>query len=37
VNSDLVNLLGSVQIAIVMVTTDLRIRRFTPPPKRCST
>src|SRR5207245_9760106 len=30
VNSALVNLLGSVQIAIVMVTTDLRIRRFTP-------
>jgi two-component system CheB/CheR fusion protein len=30
VNSDLLNLLGSVQIAIVMVTNDLRIRRFTP-------
>ena len=29
-NSDLVNLLCSVQIAIVMVTSDLRIRRFTP-------
>lgn len=29
-NSDLVNLLGSVQIAIVMVASDLRIRRFTP-------
>ncbi|MGH8231961.1 MAG: CheR family methyltransferase, partial [Steroidobacteraceae bacterium] len=29
-NSDLLNLLGSVQIAIVMVTSDLRIRRFTP-------
>jgi two-component system CheB/CheR fusion protein len=29
-NSDLVNLLGSVQIAIVIVTSDLRIRRFTP-------
>src|SRR5262249_24130605 len=30
VNSDLVNLLANVQIAIVMVTSDLRIRRFTP-------
>jgi two-component system CheB/CheR fusion protein len=30
VNSDLTNLLGSVQIAIVMVSADLRIRRFTP-------
>lgn len=30
VNSDLVNLLSSVQIAIVMVASDLRIRRFTP-------
>jgi two-component system CheB/CheR fusion protein len=29
-NSDLVNLLGSVQIAIVIVSNDLRIRRFTP-------
>lgn len=29
-NSDLVNLLASVHIPIVMVTTDLRIRRFTP-------
>jgi two-component system CheB/CheR fusion protein len=29
-NSDLVNLLASVQIAIVMVSSDLRIRRFTP-------
>ncbi|MGN6368513.1 MAG: CheR family methyltransferase [Phycisphaerae bacterium] len=29
-NSDLVNLLASVQIAIVMVAADLRIRRFTP-------
>jgi CheR methyltransferase, SAM binding domain/PAS domain len=34
VNSDLVNLVGSVQIAIVMVTTDLRIRRFTPMAER---
>jgi two-component system CheB/CheR fusion protein len=30
VNSDLSNLLSSVQIPIVMVTRDLRIRRFTP-------
>jgi two-component system CheB/CheR fusion protein len=29
-NADLVNLLGSVQIAIVIVSNDLRIRRFTP-------
>jgi two-component system CheB/CheR fusion protein len=29
-NSDLVNLLASVDIAIVMVSMDLRIRRFTP-------
>jgi len=30
VNSDLVNLLSTVQIAIVIVTADLRIRRYTP-------
>lgn len=30
VNNDLVNLLGSVQMAIVMVGPDLRVRRFTP-------
>ena len=30
VNNDLVNLLGSVQIAIVMLGRDLRVRRFTP-------
>ena len=30
VNNDLVNLLGSVQMAIVMLGPDLRIRRFTP-------
>jgi two-component system CheB/CheR fusion protein len=30
VNSDLLNLLASVQIAIVIVNADLRIRRFTP-------
>jgi two-component system, chemotaxis family, CheB/CheR fusion protein len=29
-NSDLLNLLGSVQIAVVIVSADLRIRRFTP-------
>jgi two-component system CheB/CheR fusion protein len=30
VNNDLVNLLGGVNIPIVMVNRDLRIRRFTP-------
>jgi two-component system CheB/CheR fusion protein len=30
INSDLVNVLSSVQIAIVIVSNDLRIRRFTP-------
>ncbi len=30
-NDDLVNLLASVSIPIVMVGSDLRIRRFTPP------
>jgi len=30
VNADLLNLVASVQIAIVIVTRDLRIRRFTP-------
>jgi two-component system CheB/CheR fusion protein len=30
VNADLLNLLSSVQIAIVIVSHDLRIRRFTP-------
>lgn len=29
-NNDLVNLLGSVQMAIVMLGPDLRIRRYTP-------
>ncbi|MBF8299931.1 MAG: signal transduction histidine kinase, partial [Acidobacteria bacterium] len=29
-NNDLVNLIGSVQVAIVIVGPDLRIRRFTP-------
>ncbi len=30
VNADLLNLLASVQIAIVIVSRDLRVRRFTP-------
>jgi two-component system, chemotaxis family, CheB/CheR fusion protein len=30
INSDLMNLLASVQIPIIMVSNDLRIRRFTP-------
>jgi two-component system CheB/CheR fusion protein len=34
VNSDLINLLASVEIAIVMVASDLRIRRFTPMAER---
>jgi two-component system CheB/CheR fusion protein len=34
VNSDLINLLASVQIAIVIVNADLRIRRFTPMAER---
>jgi chemotaxis methyl-accepting protein methylase len=34
VNSDLLNLLASVQIAIVIVAADLRIRRFTPMAER---
>src|SRR5262249_30347848 len=34
VNSDLVNLLSSVQIAIVIVASDLRIRGFTPMAER---
>src|SRR5205085_7125152 len=33
-NADLENLLGSVQVAIVMVSRDLRIRRFTPMAER---
>jgi two-component system CheB/CheR fusion protein len=33
-NSDLVNLLASVQIAIVIVASDLSIRRFTPMAER---
>jgi two-component system CheB/CheR fusion protein len=34
INSDLVNLLHGVQIAIVIVSRDLRIRRFTPMAER---
>jgi two-component system, chemotaxis family, CheB/CheR fusion protein len=34
VNSDLINLLASVQIPIVMVSGDLKIRRFTPAAER---
>jgi two-component system CheB/CheR fusion protein len=34
VNSDLLNLLASVEIAIVIVGSDMRIRRFTPMAER---
>jgi two-component system, chemotaxis family, CheB/CheR fusion protein len=34
VNSDLINILSSVQIAILIVSSDLRIRRFTPMAER---
>ncbi len=34
VNNDLVNLLSGVGIPIVMVSRDLRIRRFTPPAEK---
>ena len=34
INSDLVNILSSIQIAIVIVSSDLRIRRFTPMAER---
>ncbi|HUQ87983.1 MAG TPA: CheR family methyltransferase [Vicinamibacterales bacterium] len=34
VNSDLLNLVASVQIAIVIISSDLRIRRFTPMAER---
>ena len=34
INDDLVNLFGSVNIAIVMVSRDLRIRRFTTPAEK---
>ncbi|HLK93160.1 MAG TPA: chemotaxis protein CheB [Polyangia bacterium] len=33
-NGDLTNLLASIHVATVMVTTDLRIRRFTPAAER---
>ena len=33
-NTDLTNLLGNVNIPVVMVGNDLRIRRFTPPAQR---
>ena len=33
-NSDLVNLLASIHVAIVIVSNDLRIRRFTPMAER---
>jgi two-component system CheB/CheR fusion protein len=33
-NGDLTNLLASIHVAIVMVTPDLRIRRFTPAAER---
>jgi two-component system CheB/CheR fusion protein len=34
VNSDLLNLLDTVDLPVVMVSTDLRIRRFTPPAQK---
>jgi two-component system CheB/CheR fusion protein len=33
-NDDLLNLLGHVDIPVVMVSNDLRIRRFTPPAQK---
>ena len=33
-NNDLLNLLGNVNIPVVMVGNDLRIRRFTPPAQK---
>lgn len=33
-NNDLINLLGNVNIPVVMVGNDLRIRRFTPPAQK---
>ncbi len=33
-NNDLLNLLGHVDIPVVMVSNDLRIRRFTPPAQK---
>ena len=34
VNSDLLNLLDTVNLPVVMVSLDLRIRRFTPPSQK---
>ncbi|MGQ0642576.1 MAG: ATP-binding protein, partial [Gemmatimonadaceae bacterium] len=34
INNDVINLINSVQVAIVMVGSDLRIRRFTPKAER---
>lgn len=34
VNNDLTNLLGNVNIPVVMIGNDLRIRRFTPPAQK---
>ncbi len=33
-NNDLLNLLGHVDVPVVMVSNDLRIRRFTPPAQK---
>src|SRR5262249_27102351 len=33
-NNDLTNLLNNVNVSLVMVGTDLRVRRFTPPPEK---
>jgi two-component system CheB/CheR fusion protein len=33
-NNDLLNLLGQVDVPVVMVSNDLRIRRFSPPAQR---
>jgi two-component system CheB/CheR fusion protein len=33
-NNDLINLLGNVNIPVVMVGNDMRIRRFTPPAQK---
>jgi two-component system, chemotaxis family, CheB/CheR fusion protein len=33
-NNDLINLLGQVDIPVVMVSNDLRIRRFSPPAQK---
>jgi two-component system CheB/CheR fusion protein len=36
-NSDIINLLSSISVPIVMLSQDLRIRRFTPVAGACST